>query len=150
MTTARQSAIRPSSIVPRPNRRDIVTGAHAYPSDITRKGMLHGKVLRPAGYRTYAVGKWHVTKGVKPDGPKDNWPLARGFDRFYGTLVGAGSYYDPGTPGKPAFPSERASLAIAALREQVALVTFRAAKANALAAASVPVPPLPAGVVTKH
>ena len=36
--------------LPRPNRRDIVTGAHAYPSDITRKGMLHGKILRPAGY----------------------------------------------------------------------------------------------------
>jgi isoquinoline 1-oxidoreductase len=38
------------SSVPRPNRRDIVTGAHAYPSDINRKGMLHGKILRPAGY----------------------------------------------------------------------------------------------------
>jgi len=32
--------------VPRPNGRDIVTGSHAYPSDITRPGMLHGKVLR--------------------------------------------------------------------------------------------------------
>ena len=32
---------------PRPNARDIVTGAHQYPSDIVRPGMLYGKVLRP-------------------------------------------------------------------------------------------------------
>jgi isoquinoline 1-oxidoreductase len=36
--------------VPRPNRRDIVTGAHRYPSDILREGMLYGKVLRPPSY----------------------------------------------------------------------------------------------------
>jgi isoquinoline 1-oxidoreductase len=36
--------------VPRPNRRDIVKGAHRYPSDIVRPGMLHGKVLRPPSY----------------------------------------------------------------------------------------------------
>jgi len=35
---------------PRPNGRDIVTGAHRYPSDITRPNMLHGKVLRPPSY----------------------------------------------------------------------------------------------------
>ena len=36
--------------VPRPNRRDIVTGAHRYPTDIVRPNMLHGKVLRPPSY----------------------------------------------------------------------------------------------------
>jgi isoquinoline 1-oxidoreductase len=36
--------------VPRPNGRDLVTGAHRYPSDIVRPGMLHGKVLRPPSY----------------------------------------------------------------------------------------------------
>ena len=35
---------------PRPNGRDIVTGAHRYPSDITRPDMLYGKVLRPPSY----------------------------------------------------------------------------------------------------
>lgn len=34
----------------RPNARDIVTGAHQYPSDIQRPGMLYGKVLRPPSY----------------------------------------------------------------------------------------------------
>jgi isoquinoline 1-oxidoreductase subunit beta len=36
--------------VPRPHGRDFVTGAHQYPSDITRPGMLYGKVLRPPSY----------------------------------------------------------------------------------------------------
>ena len=36
--------------VPRPNRRDIVLGAQKFPSDITRPGMLYGKVLRPPSY----------------------------------------------------------------------------------------------------
>jgi isoquinoline 1-oxidoreductase len=36
--------------VPRPNRRDLVTGAHPFPSDIVRPGMLHGKVLRPPSF----------------------------------------------------------------------------------------------------
>jgi CO/xanthine dehydrogenase Mo-binding subunit len=34
----------------RPNSRDIVTGAHKYPSDISRPGMLYGKVLRAPSY----------------------------------------------------------------------------------------------------
>jgi isoquinoline 1-oxidoreductase beta subunit len=38
------------SSVPRPNRRDLVTGAHQYPSDIALPNMLYGKVLRPPSY----------------------------------------------------------------------------------------------------
>jgi isoquinoline 1-oxidoreductase len=34
----------------RPNGRDIVTGKHAYPSDLLRPGMLYGKILRPPAY----------------------------------------------------------------------------------------------------
>ncbi len=36
--------------VARPNIRDLVTGAHRYPSDIARPDMLYGKVLRPPSY----------------------------------------------------------------------------------------------------
>ena len=35
---------------PRPNNRDLVTGAHRFPSDIVRPNMLYGKVLRPPSY----------------------------------------------------------------------------------------------------
>jgi len=72
-------------------------GHDGYQGDLSRKAVTIAEVLKPAGYRTYATGKWHVTKHVKPDGPKDNWPLQRGFDRYYGTIAGGGSYYDPGT-----------------------------------------------------
>jgi len=34
----------------RPNRRDLVTGAHKFPSDMVRPNMLRGKVLRPPAY----------------------------------------------------------------------------------------------------
>ncbi|MGH9658853.1 MAG: molybdopterin cofactor-binding domain-containing protein, partial [Bryobacteraceae bacterium] len=36
--------------VARPNGRDIVTGAHRFPSDIERPNMLYGKVLRPPSF----------------------------------------------------------------------------------------------------
>ncbi len=35
---------------PKVNATDIVTGAHRYPSDITRPGMLLGRVLRPPAF----------------------------------------------------------------------------------------------------
>ena len=36
--------------LPRPNARNIVTGHHVYPSDVTRPGMVYGSVLRPPAY----------------------------------------------------------------------------------------------------
>jgi CO/xanthine dehydrogenase Mo-binding subunit len=36
--------------VPKVSGRDFVTGAHKYPSDMTRPGMLHGKILRPPAF----------------------------------------------------------------------------------------------------
>ena len=44
------------------------------------------EILRDNGYGTIAVGKWHLTpmKEVSAAGPFGNWPLGRGFDRWYG------------------------------------------------------------------
>ncbi|WP_395752450.1 arylsulfatase [Prosthecobacter sp.] len=72
-------------------------GHDGYRGDLNKRSVTIAEVLKPSGYRTYAVGKWHVTKHAVPEGPKHNWPLQRGFDRFYGTITGAGSFYDPGT-----------------------------------------------------
>jgi isoquinoline 1-oxidoreductase len=36
--------------VPKVNGRDLVTGAHRFPSDVARPGMLHGAVLRPPAF----------------------------------------------------------------------------------------------------
>src|SRR5688500_6331508 len=68
-----------------------------YRGDLNRGTPTIAEALRPAGYRTYAVGKWQVTRHTQPDGPKHNWPIQRGFDRYYGTIHGAGSYFDPST-----------------------------------------------------
>jgi len=40
---------------PRTNRRDLVNGAHKYPSDYTLPGMLYGKILRPPSYAAKLV-----------------------------------------------------------------------------------------------
>lgn len=71
------------------------SGYDGYRGDLNDNCRTIAEVLKPAGYGTYIAGKWHVTKHVHPDGPRDNWPLQRGFDRFYGTIHGAGSFFDP-------------------------------------------------------
>jgi isoquinoline 1-oxidoreductase len=40
---------------PKVNARDMVTGAHRYTSDLTRPGMLHGRVLRPSTFQAKLV-----------------------------------------------------------------------------------------------
>src|SRR5437762_2220742 len=66
-----------------------------YRGNLNNSCRVIAEVLKPAGYRSYAVGKWHVTRHTAKDGPKHNWPRARGFDRYYSTIHGAGSFYDP-------------------------------------------------------
>jgi arylsulfatase len=41
------------------------------------------------------VGKWHVTRFAEPDSDRSQWPVQRGFEKFYGTLKGSGSFFDP-------------------------------------------------------
>jgi arylsulfatase A-like enzyme len=72
-------------------------GFPAYRGDLSGNCVTIPEVLRPAGYRTYMCGKWHVTRYSGKDGPKHNWPLQRGYEKFYGTITGAGSFYDPTT-----------------------------------------------------
>lgn len=70
-------------------------GQDGYRGDLNRQCVTIAETLHPAGYRNYMVGKWHVARHIQPDGPKHNWPMQRGFDRYYGTIVGAGSFFDP-------------------------------------------------------
>src|SRR4051794_29870676 len=72
-------------------------GHDGYRGELNQHCVTMAEVLRPAGYSTYMAGKWHVTLSshVRPDAPKDSWPMQRGFDRYYGTIVGAGNYFDP-------------------------------------------------------
>jgi arylsulfatase A-like enzyme len=73
------------------------SGQPGYRGDLSKDAVTLAEVLKSAGYRTYMSGKWHVARNLDHGGDKSNWPLQRGFDRFYGTIIGAGSFYDPWT-----------------------------------------------------
>ncbi|MFK8026285.1 MAG: arylsulfatase [Ilumatobacter sp.] len=55
------------------------------------------EVLKAEGYGTFCVGKWHLApmEQCSAAGPFDQWPLARGFDRFYGFLEGETDQFHP-------------------------------------------------------
>lgn len=74
-------------------------GREGYRGELSRRSVTIAEALKPAGYRTYLAGKWHVTKHLNPVSleQRTNWPRQRGFDRFYGTIHGGGSYFDPNT-----------------------------------------------------
>jgi arylsulfatase len=72
-------------------------GSDGYRGELSRARKTIAEALKPVGYRSYLAGKWHVTQKINPGAGTDisNWPLQRGFDRFYGTIHGAGSFFDP-------------------------------------------------------
>ncbi|NNJ25545.1 arylsulfatase [Alienimonas chondri] len=70
-------------------------GTPGYAGSLRKDRPTLSELVKPVGYRSYLSGKWHVSPHTGPQGPKDNWPIARGFDRFYGTISGGGDYYDP-------------------------------------------------------
>jgi arylsulfatase len=65
--------------------------------EIARDAPTLAELLRASGYSTYAVGKWHNTPDYKlvASGDRASWPLARGFDRFYGFIGGETHYFAP-------------------------------------------------------
>lgn len=69
--------------------------APGYQGEISNKVVTLGEVLKPAGYSTYMSGKWHVATNTKSYMDKYNWPLQRGFDRFYGILMSNAHYFTP-------------------------------------------------------
>ena len=103
-----------------PTRASLLTGSYPHQAGIgamTRphthpayQGWLRddvattAEVLKEAGYATWCSGKWHVG-GDYAVHNRDQWnaagderhplPTQRGFERYYGTLCGAGSYFQP-------------------------------------------------------
>ena len=64
---------------------------------IANEASTVAEVLREQGYATFCVGKWHLApmEQCSAAGPFDQWPLARGFDRFYGFLDGETDQFHP-------------------------------------------------------
>lgn len=74
----------------------------AYEGDLSKRSVTIAEALKASGYTTLMSGKWHLTpiaeaSNAKVPGDKSNWPLQRGFDRYYGIIAGAANYYDPAT-----------------------------------------------------
>jgi arylsulfatase len=65
---------------------DLAIGYPGYWGKPPRENGYLSEILRCAGYATYAVGKWHLTPEDETHmaGSRATWPLARGFDRWYG------------------------------------------------------------------
>ena len=55
------------------------------------------EVLSSKGYATFCTGKWHLApmEDTSAAGPFDQWPVQRGFDRFYGFLEGETDQFHP-------------------------------------------------------
>lgn len=68
-----------------------------YVDDLSKNAVTLAEVFKQAGYATYMSGKWHLDREKSIPNDRSNWPLQRGFDRFFGMLIGSGSFYDPGT-----------------------------------------------------
>jgi len=64
---------------------------------ISNSASTIAEVLHAEGYATFCAGKWHLapTEDTSAAGPFDQWPLARGFDRFYGFLEGETDQFHP-------------------------------------------------------
>ena len=70
-------------------------GTPAFRGDLSQNAVTIAEALKVAGYATYMSGKWHVTPYIIDNPDKHNWPRQRGFDKFFGMISGAGSFYDP-------------------------------------------------------
>lgn len=59
-----------------------------YQGYLSDRAVTIAEALKAAGYHTYMSGKWHV--GERPE----HWPRRRGFDRYFGLITGASSYFE--------------------------------------------------------
>ncbi|WP_127111853.1 arylsulfatase [Shimia sediminis] len=78
-------------------------GIESYRGRLLDENVTIAEALKSAGYDTLMSGKWHVggdydsrfTDQWNPGDEEHPVPLQRGFDRFYGLLDGASSYFNP-------------------------------------------------------
>jgi arylsulfatase len=76
---------------------EFATGFPGSNARIPFENAMLPEVLVERGYSTYHVGKWHLTPVYDnhPAGSRTQWPLGRGFERFYGFLGGETNQWYP-------------------------------------------------------
>ncbi|MDP3626434.1 MAG: arylsulfatase [Hydrogenophaga sp.] len=62
------------------------SGFPGYSGQVSNAAATIPEVLGQHAYGSYAVGKWHLTNiaDYGSAGPHDNWPIGKGFSRWYG------------------------------------------------------------------
>ena len=63
-------------------------GYPSYQGFLNDQSVTIAEVLKPAGYRTAMAGKWHVGE------ERPHWPTDRGFEKYFGLISGASSYFE--------------------------------------------------------
>lgn len=66
---------------------------HPYQGYLNEQCVTLAEVLKKAGYSTLMTGKWHL--GYHD---KNNWPLQRGFEKYFGIISGASHFMNPQPP----------------------------------------------------
>lgn len=76
---------------------DLDAGYPGYRGDMTDHAATIAEVLRDAGWATMHVGKWHVNRASSngANGPYDNWPTSRGFERAFWFQGHSTDYFRP-------------------------------------------------------
>lgn len=64
---------------------------------VSKQAATLAEMLKSNGYNTMCAGKWHVAPidQTSAAGPYDQWPLGRGFERFYGFLDALTDHFYP-------------------------------------------------------
>ena len=73
------------------------SGFPATRGHVSKQAATLAEMLRSSGYNTMCVGKWHVAPidQTSAAGPYDQWPLGRGFERYYGFLDALTDHFYP-------------------------------------------------------
>lgn len=71
-------------------------GTPEYQGELNEQSVTIAEVMKDAGYSTYMSGKWHLSRvrNIRA-GIKTNWPIQRGYDRYFGIVDGASNYFNP-------------------------------------------------------
>lgn len=76
---------------------NVDTGHPSGRGTVTHRAANLAEMLRDEGYSTFMVGKWHLAPIDESSaaGPFHQWPLGRGFERFYGFMDGGTDHFYP-------------------------------------------------------
>ena len=115
---------------------NVDSGFPGYRGRVTESAATLAEVLQHAGYATLAIGKWHLAplEETTAAGPYDQWPLGRGFGRYYGFLDALTDHFYPDVvednhrvdpPGRPEdgyhLTEDLIDRAISYIRDQVSV-----------------------------